>query len=229
MNFGILIFPGGYGDIDLRHVLEHYFKKEVKQIWYKDAGPFDVDILLIPGGFPCRESSSGFECFRESPALNYLKEFAEQGKILVGFGNGFQLLCEAELLPGNLKKNLAGKYICKHVFIKPDNGNEIITHKLNNGKPYRIPISTYNGNYVATETELVQMRQGQQIIFRYCDYSGRITESVNYTGSLDNIAGVCNKERNVYGMIPQPDRGFVDYSGFSDGRKILESLISHNW
>lgn len=227
MKYGILIFPGGYGDIDLLHVLEHHFEKEVKSIWYKDEGPFDVDILLIPGGFPCKDSSSGFECFRDSPALNYLTDFAEEGKIIVGFGNGFQLLCEAGLLPGRLNRNSSGRYICKHVFIKPDNGNEIITNRLNNGNPYSIPISTFNGNYEASDAELVQMRQGQQIVFRYCDHTGTITESVNYTGSVDNIAAVCNEKRNVYGMIPLPERGFVEYSTSSDGRKILESLISH--
>jgi len=226
MKFGILIFPGGYGDIDLQHVLGHHFEKEVKLIWYKDEGPFNVDILLIPGGFPCRESSSGFDCFKESPALNYLTNFAEEGKIIIGFGNGFQLLCEAGLLPGRLNRNISGRYICKHVYIKPDNGTEIITYNLNNGEPYRIPIATYNGKYEASDSELIQMRQGQQITFRYCDYSGRITESVNDTGSIDNIAGVCNSERNVFGMIPQPERGFVDYSASSDGKKILESLMA---
>ena len=227
MKFGILIFPGGYGDIDLRDVLQQHFKKEVVSIWHKDPGPFDVDILLIPGGFPCRESSSGFECFKESPSLNYLKDFAGQGKVIFGFGNGFQLLCEAGLLPGRLIKNISGRYICKHVFIKPDNGNKAITDQLNKGMPYRIPIATYNGNYKAADHELIQMRQKEQIIFRYCDYSGSITESVNYTGAVDNIAGVCNKERNVFGMIPQPERGFMDYSESSDGRKILESLMSY--
>ncbi len=226
MRFGILIFPGGYGDLDLRDVLEHHFNKEVQTIWHKDAGPFDVDILLIPGGFPCRESRSGFERFRESPALNYLTDFAAQGKIIIGFGNGFQFLCEAGLLPGKLNKNKSGKYICKPVYIKPDNDKGSLTQYLNNEKPYRIPIASYNGNYEAADHELIQMRQEHQIIFRYCDYSGRITESINYTGSVDNIAGICNREKNVVGMIPQPERGFMGYSGSSDGKKILESLMS---
>lgn len=225
MKFGILIFPGGHGDLDLRHVLKHHFNKEPESIWYKNTGPFDIDVLLISGGFPCRESSTGFDCFKDSPALNYLGEFADQGKYIIGFGNGFQLLCEAGLLPGKLNKNLTEKYICKHVFIKPDN-DEIMDH-LSSERSYRVAIATYNGNFVASEQELVQMRQDQQIIFRYCDYSGRITESVNYTGSMDNIAGICNAGKNVFGMIPQPERSFVEYGGTSDGLRILELLMAN--
>lgn len=227
MKFGILIFPGGYGDQDLRRVLEHQFGKQVESIWYKNPGEFDVDVLLIPGGFPCNVGSSEYDCFRESPAMNSLIEFAGKGKLVIGFGNGFQVLCEAGLLPGKLTRNKHGKYICKHVFIKPDNDNGAITHHLNNEKPYRIPIATYNGNFEASEKELVRMRLEKQIIFRYCDFSGRITESVNYTGSVDNIAGVCNAEKNVFGMIPQPERSFIAPNGTSDGMVILESLIHY--
>ena len=226
MKFGILLFPGGHGDFDLRHVLESNFEGEVNTVWYKDEGPFEVDVLLIPGGFPCRESSSGFECFRKTPALNYLTEFADQGKLIIGFGNGFQLLCEAGLLPGRLQRNSSGKFISKPVFIKPDSDYRAISNHLNTGKAYRIPIATYNGRFDAPKSELVQMRQDQQIIFRYCDFSGRITESVNYTGSVDNIAGVCNTRKNVFGLIPQPEKGFIRSNGFSDGKDILESLMA---
>ncbi len=224
MKFGILLFPGGHGDFDLGYVLEHSFNVEVETIWYQDAGPFQVDVLLIPGGFPCRESSSGFECFRETPALNYLAEFADQGKLIIGFGNGFQLLCEAGLLPGKLQRNSSGKFISKPVFVKPDSAYKAID-QLNTEKAYRIPIATYNGRFEAPEPELVQMRREQQIIFRYCDFAGRITESVNYTGSVDNIAGICNARKNVFGLIPQPERGIIGHKGFSDGKEVLKSLI----
>lgn len=228
MKFGILLFPGGHGDCDLKYVLEHHLRVEVETIWYKDDGPFDVDALFIPGGFPCRESSSGFECFKKTPALDYLTKFADLGRLIIGFGNGFQLLCEAGLLPGKLNRNRSMKFIGKSVFIKPDSDYGSIANHLDPTKAYRIPIATYNGRYDASELELVQMRQEQQIIFRYCDLNGRITESINYTGSMDNIAGVCNQAKNVFGLIPQPERGFVQYYGFSDGKEILESLMAIN-
>lgn len=226
MKFGILLFPGGHGDSDLRHVLESNFNGEVETIWYKDEGPFQVDVLLIPGGFPCRESSTGFNCFRKTPALDYLTKFADQGNSIIGFGNGFQLLCEAGLLPGKLLRNSSGKFISKPVFIKPDSDYKVISNHLNTEKAYRIPIATYNGKFDAPEADLVKMRQEQQIIFRYCNFTGRITESVNYTGSVDNIAGICNSRKNVFGMIPQPERGFIPNNGFSDGKEILESLVT---
>lgn len=225
MKFGILLFPGGHGDYDLKYFLENYFNGEVETIWYMDGGPFKVDVLFIPGGFPCRESSSGFECFKETPALNYLKEFADQGKLIIGFGNGFQLLCEAGLLPGKLLRNKSGKFISKPVFVKPDSDLLANSNQLDAEKAYRIPITTYNGRFDASEADLVQVRLHKQIIFRYCDFDGRITESVNYTGSLDNIAGISNRSKNVFGLIPQPERGFMRSNGFSDGKEILKSMM----
>ena len=122
--------------------------------------------------------------------------------------------------------NSSGKFISKPVFIKPDSHFRAASHQLNSEKPYRIPIATYNGRFEAAEPELVQMRQEQQIIFRYCDFTGRITESVNYTGSVDNIAGICNTGKNVFGLIPQPERGFSSSNGLSDGKEIMESLMA---
>ncbi len=227
MKCGILIFPGGHGDTELKHILSYYLGRHVEEIWYMDPGPFNVDVLFIPGGFPCKESREGSDCFRNSPALNSLADFAGQGRIIVGFGNGFRLLSEAGLLPGRLLHNAGNKFICRQLYIRADHQHTVITHLLENEKAYRVPIATYFGRYDASEKELIRMRQDEQIIFRYCDHNGRITESVNYTGSVDNIAGVCNKKKNVFGMIPQPERAVINGGNHADGRIILNSILQY--
>lgn len=225
MKIGILKYPGGHGDVELMHILSTYFKKDVREVWYKEAGPFDVDMIFLGGGFPCIESSVGLTCLDESPALQYLNEFASQGKFIVGFGNGFQLLCETGLLPGGLKRNSTGRFICKHVYIKPENYSSVFTSGLKQDEVFKIPIATNFGKYVAEEAVLMQMRQDGQILFRYSDYEGRITESVNYTGSLDNIAGVCNLKKNVFGMIPQAERAVTEFRNDADGSKFFASFL----
>lgn len=225
MKIGILKYPGGHGDVELFHILRTYFKKEVREVWYKEAGPFDVDLLFIGGGFPCKERKTGLCCLDDSPALKYMTEFASRGNYLVGFGNGFQLLCEAGLLPGKLEKNASGRFLCKQVYIKPENNSSVITSGLEQEGVFRIPIATNFGRYVADESTLMNMRQDGQILFRFCDYEGRITESVNFTGSMDNIAVVCNSTKNVFGMIPQPERAVTEFRNDADGRKIIASFL----
>lgn len=226
-KFSILVFPGAHGDNDLKVVLEDQFGKKAEMIWYKNASPFDTDILFIPGGFPCRGSQESSECMKDTIVLDQIRNFAEKGKLVCAFGNGFQLLCEAGLLPGSLEQNVSGRFICKSTFIKPDNDYLALTNQLQNDKAYQIPIATAFGRYNATEDLLREMRQDQQIIFRYCDHTGRISEAVNSTGSVDNIAGVCNKKKNVFGMIPLPERAVLGGGQRNDGRLIFESLISY--
>lgn len=225
MKIGILKYPGGHGDAELHHILLNYFKASVREVWYKEQGPFDVDLLFLGGGFPCKEKDGNRTCMNESPALQYLAEFASLGKYIVGFGNGFQLLCEAGLLPGELKKNISEKFICKQVYLKPENHSNAFTVEFRQDEIFRIPIATDYGRYVADEEELVNMRRDGQILFRFCDYEGRITEAVNYTGSLDNIAGVCNERKNVFGMIPQPERAVAEFRNDADGRRLLGSFL----
>lgn len=225
MKIGILKYPGGHGEAELIHILSKYFKVEVSEIWYKDKGPFAIDVLFLGGGFPCIERNGGRDCLKNSPAINYLTEFAEKGKYIAGFGNAFQLLCEASLLPGELRKNTSGKFICKQVYMKAENRLNAFTNGLRPEEIYRIPIATNYGNYFADESELVRMRNDGQILFRFCDYDGRITEAVNYTGSIDNIAGVCNAKKNVFGIIPQPERAVTEYNSNSDGHTILGSFL----
>ncbi len=227
MTIGILIFPGAHGDKDLARVLKQEYRKSVKLIWNHETDLKGVDVLFIPGGFPCKGSSSSSKCFKNSPVIEAMLEFSDRGKILIGIGNGFRVLCETGLVPGTIRMNKSQRFICRTVFIKPDNDYSVLTNKLSNDIAYRIPIATGYGRYTAKEDILVQMRHQEQILFRYCDENGRISEGINVTGAVDNIAGVCNKKKNVIGMIPQPERAVFPFGNNTDGKAIFDSLLEY--
>lgn len=227
MTYGILIFPGAHGDKELKRVLEGVYGKKVRIIWNRETDLSGVDVLMIPGGFPCKGSSSSSKCIEESPVIDSMIDYAERGKILVGIGNGFRVLCETGLVPGTLRMNKNQRFICRNTYIKPDNDNTIISRKLSSEKAYRIPIATGYGRYAAKEDTLVQMRHREQILFRYCDETGRISEEINVTGAVDNIAGICNQRKNVFGLIPQPERAVLSMGGNVDGKAIFDSLMEY--
>jgi len=227
MTFGILIFPGAHGDKELTSVLKEKYGKTVQPIWNRETNLNGVDVLFIPGGFPCKGSSSSSKCIKDSPVIDSMLEFADRGKILIGIGNGFRVLCETGLVPGTLRMNKNQRFICLNTFIKPDNDYTAVTNKLSNDQAYRIPIATGYGRYTAKEGTLVQMRHQEQILFRYCDENGRISEEINITGAVDNIAGVCNEKKNVFGMIPQPERAVLPYGRNTEGKAIFDSLMEY--
>jgi phosphoribosylformylglycinamidine synthase len=227
MTFGILIFPGAHGDKELVRVLQGVYGKKVRLIWNRETDLGGIDVLFIPGGFPCKGSSNSNKCIEESAVIEPMIEYAESGKILIGIGNGFRVLCETGLVPGSLRMNKNQRFVCRNTYIKPDNHDTALTSKLSNDDAYLIPIATGYGRYVAKEETLVQMRHREQILFRYCDASARISEGINVTGAVDNIAGVCNERRNVFGLIPQPERAVFAHGGNSDGKAIFDSLMEH--
>ncbi len=226
MTFGILIFPGAHGDKELMRVLGELYGKTVKAVWNDETSLEGIDVLFIPGGFPCKGSSNS-ACIKDSPVIHSMLEFAERGKILIGIGNGFRLLCETGLVPGMMRMNRSQRFICKDTYIKPDNDSSLVTRQLSGDKAYCIPIATGYGRYAAKDEVLVRMRYNEQILFRYCDEYARITESINVTGSVDNIAGVCNEKKNVFGMIPQPERAVFPYGRNTDGRYFFDSLLQY--
>ncbi len=226
MTFGILIFPGAHGDKELIRVIGQVYGKSVKPIWNSENNLNGIDVLFIPGGFTCKGSSNS-SCIKDSPVIDSMIEFAERGKILVGIGNGFRLLCETDLVPGMLRMNKSQRFICKDTYIKPDNDSSVMTQRLSGDRAYCIPIATGYGRYSARDEVLVRMRYNEQILFRYCDQYARITESINYTGSVDNIAGVCNEKKNVIGIMPQPERAIFPYSRNTDGRHLFDSLLQY--
>ncbi len=231
MTFGILIFPGAHGDKELSRVLKEIYGIEAKTIWNRETDLNGIDVLFIPGGFPCKGSSKSSKFIRDSPVIDAMIDFADLGKILIGIGNGFRLLCETDLVPGKLRMNETQRFICRNTFIKPDNDNTALTHQLSGDKAYRVPIATGYGRYTAKEEVLVTMRLREQILFRYCDQDARISEEINYTGAVDNIAGVCNERKNVFGLIPQPERAAFSTERNTDGKAIFDSLmhfVSHH-
>ena len=226
MTFGILIFPGAHGDKELTTVLQEKYGKTVQPIWNRETDLKGIDVLFIPGGFPCKGSSTS-KCIKGSPVIDSMLDFVDRGKILIGIGNGFRVLCETGLVPGTLRMNKTQRFICRNTFIKPDNDYTAVTNKLSNDKAYRIPIATGYGRYTAKEETLVQMRHQEQILFRYCDQNARISEEINITGAVDNIAGVCNEKKNVFGMIPQPERAVLPYGRNTEGEAIFDSLMEY--
>lgn len=226
MKIGVVIFPGSNCDHDMIYVLRNIMEQNVVELWHKDTDLQGVRAIVLPGGFSYGDYLRSGAIARYSPIMDYVINFANNGGFVFGVCNGFQILCEAGLLPGALLHNSNQKFICKNVFIKPDNNNTVITALLDKEQAYQIPISHGEGRYYADEETLKIMRQNDQILFRYCDGNGIITEEANPNGTLDNIAGVCNEQKNVYGMMPHPERAADEELGNTDGIAIFESILS---
>ncbi len=182
------------------------------------------DALIVPGGFSYGDYLRAGALARFSPVMKAVKDFAAQGKFVFGICNGFQILCEAGLLPGALMRNKGLHFICKHVNIKVENENTPFTSKVESGKVLSIPIAHAEGNYVCDDETFQQLEENNQIVFRYCDENGEVTDESNPNGSRSNIAGICNLDRNVIGMMPHPERACENLLGSDDGRDIFRSL-----
>lgn len=225
MKFGVVVFPGSNCDHDTVYTLREILDHEVVELWHKDTSIQDVDVIVLPGGFSYGDYLRSGAIARFSNIMDEVIKFAKKGGIVLGICNGFQVLCEAGLLPGALLHNKNQKFVCKNTFILPDNNDSAINVLLDKNKPLKIPIAHGEGRYYAPEETLSTMRLNGQILFRYCNQNGDISEQYNPNGSVENIAGVCNEEKNVFGMMPHPERASDDELGNTDGRVILESLI----
>ena len=225
MKFGVVVFPGSNCDHDTVYTLEQVLDQEVVELWHKSEDLQEVDAIVLPGGFSYGDYLRSGAIARFSPIMKKVIEFAQSGGIVIGICNGFQILCEAGLLPGALLHNANQKFICKNIYIIADNNDSAINSGLDKNKPLRIPIAHAEGRYYAPEPDLSKMRQNGQILFRYCNQEGKISEEHNLNGSVENIAGVCNETKNVFGMMPHPERAADDELGNTDGRLILESLV----
>ena len=225
MKFGVLIFPGSNCDHDMVYVLRDVLKHEVVELWHKDSDLQNVDVIAIPGGFSFGDYLRSGAIARYSPIMKEVIKFAENGGFVFGICNGFQILCESGLLPGALLHNDNQKFICKNIYLKADNNETHFTSLVSKEQVLKIPIAHGEGKYYADEDTLADMRQNNQILFRYCDENGNITKEANPNGSVENIAGVCNKTKNVYGMMPHPERAADTHLGNTDGLIILNSMI----
>ena len=226
MKFGVVVFPGSNCDQDMIYVLQNIMEHEVVKLWHKDTDIQNVDAIVLPGGFSYGDYLRSGAIARYSPIMEKVIEFANNGGFVFGVCNGFQILCESGLLPGALLHNDNQKFICKNIHIVPDNNTNSITGLLNTQRALKIPIAHGEGRYFAKKEVLQEMRQKDQIIFRYCDEQGDVTTEANPNGSVENIAGVCNEKKNVFGMMPHPERGADDELGNTDGRLIFESMLA---
>ncbi len=226
-KFGVVIFPGSNCDQDIIYVLRTLMKQEVVELWHKDTDLKGCDVIILPGGFSYGDYLRSGAIARFSPIMEKVITFANSGGYVMGICNGFQILCEAGLLPGALLHNTERKFICKNVFIKAQNDNTLITATIPAGKALKIPVAHGEGRYYADEPTLKKLNSNGQILFRYCDSDGNITAESNPNGATENIAGVCNKEKNVFGMMPHPERASDAELSNVDGRLIFESLLSN--
>ncbi len=224
MKFGVIVFPGSNCDHDAYHVISKHVGQPVDFIWHRDTDLRGYDAVIIPGGFSYGDYLRAGALARFSPVMNSVREFAAQGNLVLGICNGFQILCEAGLLPGALIRNRGLHFICEHVNVRVESANTPFTHELKTGEVLRMPIAHADGNFVCDDQTFAELRESDRIIFRYCDQHGQLTDAANPNGSRDHIAGICNPGRNVMGLMPHPERACEDLLGSSDGREVFRSL-----
>jgi phosphoribosylformylglycinamidine synthase I len=228
MKFGVVVFPGSNCDQDMIHVLQDVMQQEVKTLWHKDPVPADFtaeDCVVLPGGFSYGDYLRSGAIARFSPVMESVIAHANRGGLVFGVCNGFQILCESNLLPGALLRNERQLFNCKNVFIKPETLNSRVTAELDLNTAYKIPIAHAEGRYYADAATIQLLKDNDQILFKYCDENAQVTAAANPNGSLDNIAGICNAGRNVFGMMPHPERAAEAILGNEDGLGLFASLV----
>ena len=226
MKFGVVVFPGSNCDQDAVHVLRHVLGQEVATLWHKDADLQGCDFLILPGGFSYGDYLRSGAIARFSPIMASVKAHADAGGYVLGICNGFQVLTEAGLLPGALLHNANQQFTCRNVHIRPRNNNTPFTRGLDTRRAYRIPVAHAEGRYYADVATLHQLNDHNQVLFRYCDAEGNVTEAANPNGSVENIAGVCNATHNVFGLMPHPERAAEAALGNTDGLAFFVQLLA---
>lgn len=225
-TFGVVVFPGSNCDHDAYHALKHVMNSDVKFLWHKETDLSGVDFLIVPGGFSYGDYLRSGAIARFSPIMQEVVKFAEKGGPVMGICNGFQILLEAGLIPGAMMHNEKLKFVCKNVFIRVESTNSLFTAGLKEGSVLDIPVSHGEGNYFIDDAGLKSLQDNDQILFRYCDKNGKLTEEANFNGSIDHIAGITNEQRNVLGMMPHPERAMEKLLGSEDGKPIFESILN---
>lgn len=226
MKFGVVIFPGSNCEQDCHYVIQSVLGKPVEYIWHQDTSVKDFDAIVLPGGFAYGDYLRTGALARFSPVMKAIAEFASKGGLVFGICNGFQILTEAGLLPGALLRNVGLKYVCEFEYLKTENIDSPFTNLLSKGQLLRVPIGHGEGNFFADPETLKRIEGNGQVLFRYADRDGRITPEANPNGSLNNIAGIVNEQRNVLGMMPHPDRSSEAILGSADGKRIFESMVN---
>jgi len=225
VKFGVVVFPGSNCDQDCFYIVRDILNKPIKYIWHRDTRLDGFDCIILPGGFSYGDYLRTGAIARFSPVMKSLYAFANKGRIVIGICNGFQILLEAGLLPGAMLRNKDLHFICKHAYIKTENNNTVFTNLYVRNQILKIPIAHNEGNYYIDEEGLVELKINEQIVFRYCSPEGKTSSEFNPNGALENIAGIMNKEGNVLGMMPHPERSSELELGSKDGILIFNSIV----
>ncbi len=226
MKFGVVVFPGSNCDHDAWYALGAVARQPVTYLWHESADLENCDAMVIPGGFAFGDYLRTGAIARFSPVMESVARFSQSGGLVLGICNGFQILCEAGLLPGALMRNVGLKYVCRQVHVRVESVNSPFTGVSRKGEVLKIPIGHMEGNYFCDAETLDTLRRQDRVLFRYVTPEGEASAAGNPNGSLDNIAGICNEDRNVCGMMPHPDRSSEIELGSADGLKIFQSLVA---
>ena len=225
MNFGVVIFPGTWSDCDFHYVVGEVLHQQVRYVWHRDTELAEFDCLILPGGFSYGDYLRAGAVAGRSPVVEALPEFVARGGMVLGSCNGFQILCEAKLLPGALMRNECLQYRCQSTHLLVENAETPFTRAMRAGQVLKMPISHGEGKYYADQDTMRRLREKSQVVFRYCTEDGRVTREANPNGSMDNIAGIVNEEGTVLGMMPHPERAAESAMGGTDGIQIFHSLL----
>lgn len=227
MKFGVVTFPGSNCDEDMVYVLQDLMGQKVERLWHKDTSLKGVDFVVLPGGFSYGDYLRSGAIAKLSPIMGEVISHANKGGYVMGVCNGFQILTESGLLEGALLHNTSRRFICKNVFLKPASNGTALTKGLDTNRAYKIPIAHGEGRFYTSEDNLKAILDNDQVLFRYADAEGTVAEEHNPNGSLNNIAGITNKGRNVFGMMPHPERAADVNLANEDGRLFFESLLKN--
>ena len=225
-KFGVVVFPGSNCDHDAYYVLKKIFKCEVNFLWHKESDLQESDVIILPGGFSYGDYLRSGSIARFSPIMNSVIDFANKGGTVLGICNGFQILLEAELLPGVMLKNKSLQFVCKDVYLTTDDYKSVFTNSISQNDVLKIPIAHGEGNYFADDQTIEKLKKNKQILFRYSSVNGNINVEDNPNGSIFNIAGITNEQGNILGMMPHPERCCDPWLGKTDGTKIFNSIIN---
>lgn len=227
MKIGVVIFPGSNCDRDLIRVLSDYTSENIEELWHKDTDLKNCTHVFLPGGFTYGDYLRTGAIAKLSPIMESVKTHANNGGFVMGICNGFQILCESGLLPGALLRNSNRQFICENVFLKPVSNATQINKDLSTTQSYCIPIAHGEGRFYCDDDTLAVLEKNNQVIFRYVDSEGNATTSANPNGSLNNIAGICNEQKNVFGMMPHPERAYSHFLLNTDGKSIFDSIFKN--
>jgi phosphoribosylformylglycinamidine synthase len=226
MKFGIVVFPGSNCDRDCLHVTKNVMGQSARIIWHQETTLGEVDCVVLPGGFSYGDYLRTGAIARFSPVMAAVQQYAADGGLVIGICNGFQVLCEAHLLPGGLIQNRDLRFLCKDVRVRVERNDSPFTRACETGRTLQMPIAHHGGSYFADDATLQALEANGQVLLRYSDAAGNVNDATNPNGSLGGIAGICNPRGNVFGVMPHPERASEGILGCDDGRAIFESIVA---